>query len=100
MLNIMVEALSEKYLGLTLLVGVDKSDCFQYLVDRICQLIQGWKEKTLSIAGKEVFLQAVAQALLAYAMSVFRIPKNICKGITDAISQFWWGDDVNSKRMH
>jgi hypothetical protein len=25
-------------------------------------------------------------------MMVFRFPKNICKGITGAISQFWWGD--------
>jgi hypothetical protein len=33
-------------------------------------------------------------------MFVFKITKSICKGITDAISQFWWGDDVNDKKMH
>jgi hypothetical protein len=33
-------------------------------------------------------------------MTVFNIPKNICKGITDAISQFWWGDDDDHKKMH
>ena len=38
-LNILVEALSEKYLGLPLLVGADRSDKFQYLVDRVCQLV-------------------------------------------------------------
>lgn len=99
-LNILVEALSEKYLGLPLLVGADRSDKFQYLVDRVCQLVQGWKEKTLSIGGKEVLLKVVAQALPAYAMSVFRIPKNICKGITDAIAQCWWGNDISNKKMH
>lgn len=35
-----------------------------------------------------------------YAMSVFKIPKSVCKDITDAIARFWWGDDENTKRMH
>jgi predicted alpha-1,6-mannanase (GH76 family) len=32
-------------------------------------------------------------------MTVFNIPKKICKGITNAISQFWWSDDDDHKRM-
>jgi hypothetical protein len=35
-----------------------------------------------------------------YAMFVFKMPKNICKKITDVIAQFWWGDDDQGKRMH
>ncbi|XP_021303719.1 uncharacterized protein LOC110430385 [Sorghum bicolor] len=34
-LNILTESLTDKYLGLPALVGVDRSDCFQYLVDRV-----------------------------------------------------------------
>jgi hypothetical protein len=52
------------------------------------------------MGGKEVKLKAVAQATPAYAMSVFLVLKKICKGITDAISQCWWGDDVTNKKMH
>jgi hypothetical protein len=89
----MVEALSDKYLGLPLLVGVDRSDCFQYLVDRLFQQSHGGLIKTLSMGGNEVKLKAVAQATPTYAMSVFFIPKKI----TDAISQCWWGDDVEKK---
>jgi hypothetical protein len=33
-------------------------------------------------------------------MMVFKIPKNICKGISDAISQYWWGDEEEQKHMH
>jgi hypothetical protein len=51
------------------------------------------------MAGKETLLKAVAQAMSVFAMSVFKIPKNICKGITDAISQFWWGDDATEKKI-
>ena len=35
-LDILTEALSCKYLGLPTTVGVDRSDCFQHLIDRIC----------------------------------------------------------------
>jgi hypothetical protein len=42
----------------------------------------------------------MAQAIPVYAMSVFLIPKGVCKRMMDAISTFWWGDDDNSNKMH
>ena len=52
------------------------------------------------MGGKEVLIKSIAQAVPVFAMMVFKIPKNICKGITDAISQFWWGDYDDHKRIH
>ena len=52
----------------------------------------------LSISGKETLLKAVAQAIPVYAMSVFNIPKNICKAICDAIARYWWGDTQEKRR--
>jgi hypothetical protein len=85
-LNILTEALTDKYLGLPSIVGADHSDCFQFLIDRICKRISGWKEKLLSVGGKEVLLKAIAQAIPSYVMSVFKIPQKICKGIMAAMS--------------
>jgi hypothetical protein len=99
-LHIETVALSDKYLGLLAIVGAERSDCFIHFVERIIQRINGWKEKYLSIAGKEILLKVVAQAIPVYAMSVFQIPIGVCKKMTDAIAQFWWGDDENSKKMH
>jgi hypothetical protein len=99
-LNILVESLTDKYLGLPSLVGIDRSDCFQHLIERICQRINGWNEKLLSIGGKEILLKAIAQAIPAYAMSVFNIPKNICKAICNAIAKFWWGGSSTQRKMH
>jgi hypothetical protein len=99
-LHINTEALSDKYLGLLALVGADRSDCFEHFIERIIQRINGWKEKMLSIGGKKILLKAVARAIPVYAMSVFLIPKGVCKRMMDAISRFWWGDDENSNKMH
>jgi hypothetical protein len=96
------EAHSDKYLGLPVLVGADRSDCFLHFVEKIIQRFNGWKEKLLSIGRKEIILKAVAQAIPVFAMSVFhfQIPKGVCKRMMDVIAEFWWGDDENSNKMH
>ncbi|GJN32413.1 hypothetical protein PR202_gb20922 [Eleusine coracana subsp. coracana] len=100
MLNIMTESLSETYLDLPTMVGAERSQCFKYLVDRVRTKTKGWKGKKFSMGGKEVLIKSIAQAMVVYAMMVFKIPKKIYKGILDAISQFWWGDDKGQKKMH
>ena len=99
-LNINTEAISDTYLGLLALVGADQSDCFMHFVERVCQRLNGWKEKVLSIGGKEVLIKAVAQAIPIYAMPVFKLTKGVCKGISDAIAKFWWGDDNDGRKLH
>jgi hypothetical protein len=97
-LHIDTEAISDKYIGLPTLVGADRSDCFVHFIEKIIQRINGYKEKLLLLGGTEILLKAVAQAIPVYAMSIFLIPKGVCKRMMDAISQFWWGDDENSKK--
>jgi len=64
MLNIMTESLTDKYLGLPALVGTDRSDCFRHLIDRVVNRISGWREKTLSLGGKETLIKSIAQAVM------------------------------------
>jgi len=99
-LNIVTESLTNKYLGLPAMVGADRSDCFRHLIDRVVARVAGWKEKTLSLGGKKTLIKSIAQAVPVYVMMVFRIPTKICKGITSVISQYWWGDEEDRKRIH
>ena len=87
----MTESLNDKYLGLPALVGANRSDCFCHLIDRVVTRINGWREKTLSFRGKETLIKSIVQAVPVYVMMVFQIRKTICKGITSAILQDWWG---------
>jgi hypothetical protein len=45
------------------------------------------EEKFLSHAGKEVLMKAVLQAISTYTMSVFKLPKSLCKGINAMFSK-------------
>jgi len=74
-LNIVTEALGDKYLGLPAMVGTDRSDYFRHLIDRVSGRINGWREKLLSLGGKEILIKSIAQAVPVYAMMVFKIPK-------------------------
>ncbi|GKB23822.1 hypothetical protein Tco_0863223 [Tanacetum coccineum] len=67
-----------KYLGLSSVIGRSKKVVFRAIIDRIKKKLQGWKEKTLSIGGKEVLIKSVAQAMpmSLLAKQVWRLVTN------------------------
>lgn len=90
-LNIKEVVSHDKYLGLPTVFLRSKEFFFANLRDRIWKNLQGWKEKLLSKAGKEVLIRAVAYSIPTYAMSCFRIPANFCNEVMNIIRNFLWG---------
>ncbi|XP_062171126.1 uncharacterized protein LOC133876913 [Alnus glutinosa] len=64
----------DSYLGLPTLVGKNRTDAFKNIKEKAFQKLNNWKSRLLSLAGKEVLLKAVVQAIPAYSMSVFLLP--------------------------
>ena len=89
----------EKYLGLPALVGREKKRNFIYLKERVWKKLQGWKEKLLSITGREVLIKAVIQAILTYTMSCFKLPKGLIKELEVLIRKFWWGYNDDTRKV-
>lgn len=85
-LGIESAANNEKYLGLPVYIGKSKKHIFEYLKQRIWARIQGWQEKLLSKAAKEVLIKSVAQAIPTDAMSCFDLTKSLCDEISSMIA--------------
>ena len=62
--------------------------------------VQGWKSKFLSLAGREVLIKVVVQAIPSYIMSVFKLPINVIKEIEKHIKRFWWSQGVKERNIH
>lgn len=71
----------EKYLGLPSLVGRNKKASFNYIKEWIWRKIQGWKEKLLSQARREILIKVVVQAFPIYTMSCFKLLEGLCTKI-------------------
>ena len=89
----------EKYLGLPSLVGRNKCNIFQQLTERVANKLSGWKEKFLSMAGREVLIKAVVQAIPTHTMSCFLLPKSLCDELNSMVSRFWWGQKQDERKM-
>lgn len=89
-----------KYLGLPTIVGRSKKAVFSCLKERIGKKIQGWKERLMSRAGKEVPIKAVIQAIPTYMMSIFKIPDGLIDDIHAMMAHFWWGSSGDAKKIH
>jgi len=98
--QVLKETMSERYLGLPIHVGKSKSGVFAYLKDRIWKRIQGWNEKFLSWAGKEILIKAVAQAIPTFAMGCFDLTKALCDQISSMICWFWWNQQEGKRKIH
>ncbi|GJM95313.1 hypothetical protein PR202_ga12030 [Eleusine coracana subsp. coracana] len=98
--GINTEALCEKYLGLPIAVGRSTKDAFELIPGKIRGLIGGWSERQLSCAARETLIKSVAQAIPTYSMSCFLLSPVTCTKITSAISNYWWGSAVDSRRIH
>ncbi|KAM1498581.1 hypothetical protein ACFX10_021399 [Malus domestica] len=55
-----------------------------------------WECRPSGVDKKE----AVAQAVPAYPMNLFKFPKTFCNDLDALISKFWWGQNDGENRIH
>nr|XP_025616741.1 uncharacterized protein LOC112709055 [Arachis hypogaea] len=89
-----------RYLGLPARWGRSKNKALEWIHEKIQNKMQGWKEKLLNQAGKEVLIKAVIQAIPVYAMNVIKFPKSFCRKIESAIARFWWTNNGKERSIH
>lgn len=77
-----------------------KKQVFAWILARVERKLEGWKERLISKAGKEVLIKAVIQAIPQYAMSIFNIPTSICQAMEKRIASFWWKQNSDRRGVH
>ena len=88
-----------KYLGLPSIICRSKTDVFAEVKERVARKLSGWKEKLLSIGGREILIKAIAQTIPTYTMSCFLLPKSLCDEIEGMMRKFWWGQREQESRI-
>lgn len=72
-----------------MVIGRSKNAVFKYIKERIMKKVNNWKGKLLSPAGKKVQLKPVAMAMPAYTMNCCKLPKGLCREISNEMTKFW-----------
>ena len=88
-----------KYLGLPSVIGKSKNQVFAEIKEKVGKKLSGWKEKMLSMGGKEILIKAVTQAIPTYTMSCFQLPKGLCEDLERMERNFWWGQKDQEAKM-
>lgn len=89
-----------KYLGLPLVWGKSKKEFLGYFRDKIMKKVQGWGNKDLNHAGKDVLIKSVLQPIPMYTFMCFKAPQSLCSCLNSAISNFWWGRSDTGNKIH
>lgn len=71
---------------------------YQFILEKVNQILSNWKAKNLSIAGRDTL--SVFQALLSYVMQTVSLPKAICDKVDKICRDFIWGDTETHKKIH
>ena len=90
----------EKYLGLPAVVRRNRKASLNFIKERVWSKLQGWKEKLLSQAGREILLKAVVQAIPTFAMGCFKLPIGLCDEIEALIRKLFWGQKGEQWKIH
>lgn len=71
----------DMYLGMPAVVGRSKKEVFSFLKDQVWDRIKRWNGRNLSMAGREVLIKSVLQAIPTCVMSCFLLPSSILQDI-------------------
>ena len=81
-------------------MGRNKKSSFNYIKLLVWRKLQGWEEKLLSQAKREVLIKAVVQAIPTYTMNCFKLPIGFCEELKGLIRRFWWGQRGDRRKIH
>ncbi|KAI0515490.1 hypothetical protein KFK09_008154 [Dendrobium nobile] len=99
-LNIPISTAPINYLGIPIFTRKLKICDFQPLIHKISVSLDGWKARTLSMAGRLQFLNYTINNIILYWVRGTLIPKTCIKKIKSLCSRFLYYGDINKRKLH
>lgn len=90
----------EKYLGLPVPEGRLTKGKFKSTKGKFTKHASDWSERYMSSGAKDILIKSILQSVSTYAMGVFKFPTGLIGDLEHIIRDFWWGDEVNKRKMH
>ncbi|XVF79104.1 hypothetical protein PTKIN_Ptkin14bG0192800 [Pterospermum kingtungense] len=91
---------NDAYLGMPLMFGCNQRTIFKKLKDCLHLKVEGSCNQFLSQSGIILLIQAVAQAISAYVMQCFKLPKTLLHEMEMIIAKFRWGSTSSRWKIH
>ncbi|XP_058198434.1 uncharacterized protein LOC131313954 [Rhododendron vialii] len=87
---------TKKYLGLPSFWGKSKKESLSYLRDKIVRKTQGWGNKDLNHAGKEVLIKSILQPI---PMFIFMCIKGLLEAVRGSSPSWIWCSQLEGKKL-
>ncbi|KAM6563321.1 hypothetical protein CsatB_023319 [Cannabis sativa] len=88
---------TEKYLGNPFFFTAKKRDDYLFLKEKIMTILEGWKAKLLSQAGRKPLIGYVLQSIPNYFMSTTQVPSTLCGQLDRLLARFWWVGNADKR---
>jgi hypothetical protein len=86
-----------KYLGLPLAITKLKKEHLQHIIDRIADLLPGWKAGMLTRVGRKVHVQFVLTSTLIYLAMALDLPQWAHKAMDKIQRSYFWRGHKEAK---
>ena len=87
-----------KYLGVPILHKRHSKEHFKFIIEKIQNKLNGWKAKSLSLAGRTTLVKAVTSTILNHVMQTNWLPQATCDQIDKLNRNFLWGDTLTKRK--
>ena len=91
--------LPNKYLGIPLFEGRNKSEFWDSLIEKCQRKMEGWKGRWLSSAGRILMLQTVILAMPVFSMMCMGIPKKVIWIVEQKKRKLFWNGSNDEDKI-
>jgi hypothetical protein len=93
------DSLPCNYLGMPLGSNPRRISTWKPIIDKFRKKLTSWKGRMLSMAGRICLIKSVLNSLPLYFMSIFLMPKGVCRLLTSIQRKFLWSGTVKMRKI-